>query len=95
MRSGGGIRPLPDFGIERDHRSKKRYDGKDIKKWNTPLPFKWMIVFQSKSTTQRFGPLFEEVAKDKMSNGFPEIFNHLLPFEEMAKKKYDKGEYWW
>ncbi|MCX6244883.1 MAG: Eco57I restriction-modification methylase domain-containing protein [Bacteroidetes bacterium] len=71
------------------------YDGKDIKKWNTPLPFKWMIVFESKSTKQRFGNLSEEGAKEKMSQDYQEIFNHLLPFEELAKKRYDKGEYWW
>jgi len=71
------------------------YDGKDIKKWNTPLPYKWMIIFRSKSTKQRFGELSEEVAKAKMSNEFPKIFNHLLHFEEMAKKRFDKGEFWW
>ena len=71
------------------------YDGKDIKKWSTLLPFKWMVVFQSKSTTYRFGKLSEQVAKEKMIREFPEIFNHLLPFEELAKKRYDKGEYWW
>jgi|WetSurMetagenome_2_1015567.scaffolds.fasta_scaffold11626_3 adenine-specific DNA-methyltransferase len=71
------------------------YDGKDIKKWNTPLPFKWIIVFQSKSTKQKFGGLSEEVAKEKMSEDYPEIFNHLIPFEEQAKKRFDKGEYWW
>ncbi|MDP1623520.1 MAG: TaqI-like C-terminal specificity domain-containing protein [Bacteroidales bacterium] len=71
------------------------YDGKDIKKWITPLPFKWIITFQSKSTNQRFGDLSEEVAKEKMSTMFPEIFDHLLRFEERAKVRYDKGEYWW
>jgi len=71
------------------------YDGKDIKKWNTPLPSKWMIIFQSKSTKQRFGDLSDEVAKEKMSNDFPEIFNHLLPYEKKAKKRFDKGEFWW
>ena len=71
------------------------YDGKDIKKWNTQLPFKWMITFQSKSTKERFGDLDEKAAKEKMFEKFPEIFNHLLPFEETAKKRHDKGEYWW
>ena len=74
---------------------KSVYDGKDIKKWKTPLPFKWMIIFQSKSTKLRFGDLDEEFAREKMSNAYPEIFTHLLPYEDMAKKRYDKGEYWW
>ena len=71
------------------------YDGKDIKKWSTSLPFKWMIIFKCKSTKERFGDLEEEAAKEKMVNEFPEIFHHLLPYEEMAKKRYDQGEYWW
>jgi len=71
------------------------YDGKDIKKWNSPLPCKWMIVFESKFTKQKFGNLNEETARQMMLNEYPEIFNHLLPFEDMAKKRYDKGEYWW
>ncbi|MEI6900662.1 MAG: TaqI-like C-terminal specificity domain-containing protein, partial [Bacteroidota bacterium] len=71
------------------------YEGKDIKKWKTPSPFKWMIVFKSKSTKLRFGDLSEENAKEKMSIEYPEIFNHLLPFEEKAKQRFDKGEFWW
>jgi hypothetical protein len=71
------------------------YDGKDIKKWKTPNPFKKMIVFESKSTTNNFGKLIEEQALRKMTERYPEIFNHLNPFIEKAKKRYDKGEFWW
>ncbi len=71
------------------------YDGKDIKKWHTPHPYKWMIVFEAKSTRKKYGNLNEEEAKSKMASEHPEIFEHLMVFEDRAKKRYDKGEYWW
>jgi hypothetical protein len=71
------------------------YDGKDLKKWATPQPFKKMIVFESKSTSKTLGKLIEDVAFEKMKFGYPEIFSHLEPFKEKAKKRFDKGEFWW
>ena len=71
------------------------YDGKDLKKWTSPRPNKKMIVFESKSTIKDFGRLSEDLAFEKMKETYPEIFDHLEPFEEKAKKRYDKGEFWW
>ncbi len=74
---------------------KNVYDGKDIKKWKAPAPFKKMIVFESKSTAKSFGKLSESAAFEKMKKTYPEIINHLEPFQEKSIKRYDKGEYWW
>lgn len=74
---------------------KNVYDGKDLKKWATPQPFKKMIVFESKSTSKALGKLSEDEAFEKMEETYPEIFNHLEPFKEKAKKRFDKGEFWW
>ena len=71
------------------------YDGKDLKKWTTPFPFKKMIVFESKSTAKQFGKLDEATALNKMKEEYPDIFKHLEPFKEKATKRYDKGEFWW
>ncbi len=71
------------------------YDGKDLKKWKTPPPFKKMIVFESKSTSKDFGKLSEDMAFEKMKETYSEIFNHLKLFKEKAIKRYDKGEFWW
>lgn len=71
------------------------YIGKDLKKWTTPRPIKKMIVFENKSTSKYFGELNEDAAFEKMKGDYPEIFDHLEPFKEKAKKRYDKGEYWW
>ncbi len=38
------------------------YEGKDIKKWNVPEPFKQMIVFQNKSTWENYGKMSEKEA---------------------------------
>ncbi len=71
------------------------YDGKDLKKWTTPLPSKKMIVFESKSTSKQFGKLDEEASLKKMKDAYPEIFKHLEPFKAKAVKRFDKGNFWW
>ena len=81
--------------ISKDIELKPVYDGKDIAKWTSQTPLKWMIVFKCKSTKLKFGNATEEEAKLEMSKQFPEIFKKLLPFEELSKGRFDKGEYWW
>ncbi|MBD1214195.1 MAG: Eco57I restriction-modification methylase domain-containing protein, partial [Dolichospermum circinale Clear-D4] len=81
--------------ISNDQELKPVFDGKDIKKWFTPSTSKWMIIFASKSTQLNFGKLTEEDALQKMKKQYANIFNHLLNFQKKAKKRYDKGEYWW
>ena len=73
------------------------YDGKDLKKWTTPSPFKKIIVLKSKSTKKLLGNFDwdENVAFLKMQKEEPQIMKHLQPFAEAAKKRYDKGYYWW
>ncbi len=74
---------------------KKIFEGKDIKKWYTPKINKAVIVFENGSTQNKLGKLDEKTALVKMKELYPEIFSHLLKFENKAKKRYDKGEYWW
>ena len=72
------------------------YEGKEIKKWHTPTPEQKLILFESGWTKETYGEdLSEEQALEKVKNDFPEIMEHLLPFEKKAKKRYDQGEYWW
>ena len=59
------------------------------------MPFKKMIVFEAKSTKKKFGNLDDKKALNEMQTAYPKIFNHLMPFEIAAKKRYDQGEYWW
>jgi len=81
---------LPDSKVV-----KPIFEGKDIKKWHAPKAKKWIIVFKNKSTKESFGDLKEKDALQKMQHKYPSIFAKLIPFEEKAKARFDKGEYWW
>ncbi|QQR66087.1 MAG: Eco57I restriction-modification methylase domain-containing protein [Candidatus Brocadia sp.] len=71
------------------------FEGKDIKKWLTPSIGKKMIVFENKSTRKIYAGQDEAKAFEAMQKAFPMFMKHLEPFAEAAKKRYDKGEYWW
>ena len=66
-----------------------------MKKWATPIPIKKLIVFENKSTSRAFGKISEELAFEKMKDAYPEIFDHLEPFKDKGKQRFDKGEFWW
>jgi hypothetical protein len=42
-----------------------------------------------------FGELPEAEALASVSQKYPAVFDHLLPYHKKAKKRYDKGDYWW
>ncbi|MEY4937166.1 MAG: hypothetical protein RIS64_3525, partial [Bacteroidota bacterium] len=72
------------------------YEGKDLKKWSTPKPTQQLILFPSKWTKQQFGAEITEVeALNSLKNNHKLLISKLLPFEELAKKRYDKGDFWW
>ncbi|MBL4559964.1 MAG: Eco57I restriction-modification methylase domain-containing protein [Labilibaculum sp.] len=75
---------------------KSIYEGKEIKKWNTPLANQKLILFESKWTKSTYNSEIQEAnAFKSIKNDFPELINHLATFEEKAKKRYDKGDFWW
>ncbi len=72
------------------------YEGKEIKKWNTPTPQQKLILFESKWTKKSYGDdINEEEAFEAVQGDFPELVRHLIKFEEKARKRYDKGDFWW
>ena len=76
--------------------TKPIYEGKDIKKWNTPKPTQKLIFYESKWTKQKYGSnLTEEEYYIKIQQDFPIIFNYLRQYESDSKARYDKGEFWW
>jgi hypothetical protein len=78
------------------HHLKMIYVGKEIKKWKTPNPQQKLILFPSGWTKGKYGLETSEVeALSLLKKDFPEIINHLMPFEEIGKKRYDKGDFWW
>ena len=72
------------------------YEGKEIKKWVVPSAAQQLILFNSKWTKSTYGKeISEQEALTILKKDFPQIMNHLLPFENLAKKRFDKGDFWW
>ncbi|PKD21807.1 restriction endonuclease subunit M [Salegentibacter salinarum] len=72
------------------------FEGKEIKKWSTQEATQNLILFESKWTNEVYPNLETEDDKLKsLKNDYPKIFKNLTPFIEPAKKRYDKGDYWW
>ncbi|MBA7685863.1 hypothetical protein ES703_94292 [subsurface metagenome] len=67
--------------------------GRDIKRYVKPDVKKYVILIPKGFTLQ--------FCKNKKTawiwfrDTYPAIASHLKPFEEKAKKRYDKGDFWW
>jgi hypothetical protein len=66
--------------------------GRDIKRYQTPVSDKYLILFEKGVTNRERGDMEPE---EWIKGNYPAIFNNLLPFKEKAISRYDKGEYWW
>lgn len=69
--------------------------GKDIKRYQQPTNNKWLILFKSGYTRQVFGSTNEEESWSNLSSKYHSICKHLSQFEISARKRTDKGEFWW
>jgi type I restriction-modification system DNA methylase subunit/REP element-mobilizing transposase RayT len=75
---------------------KSIYEGKELKKWNSPSPVQKLLLFPSGWTKLLYGNEITEVeAMKKLHRDFPEMMEHLAPYEEKGKKRFDKGDFWW
>ena len=83
--------------IDNDPNSKKLLKpfliGKDIKRYSPLYENKFLILIP-RGFTKRFSNDLKNPWK-WFSEEFPAIANHLIQFENEAKKRYDKGDYWW
>jgi adenine-specific DNA-methyltransferase len=66
--------------------------GRDIKRYQTPKSDKFLILFEKGVTNAKKG---DKTPEKWLETTYPAIYKHLLPFETAAKKRYDKGDYWW
>ncbi|GLI46242.1 Eco57I restriction-modification methylase domain-containing protein [Methanoculleus bourgensis] len=67
--------------------------GREIKRYLTPCPTKYLILFEKGWTHRNSGS-----TPDKWSwlkNTYPAIASHLEPFAEKGERRCDKGDYWW
>jgi hypothetical protein len=70
--------------------------GEDLRPWFQEEEGRWLIGFPYQWTRNTFGNnLSEEAAWAALQQRHPSIANHLAPFAEAARKRGDKGEYWW
>jgi len=67
--------------------------GRDIKRYQT-LNSNQYLILMPKGWTNKNSKNTSD-AWSWFKKNYPAIANHLLPFIEDAKKRYDKGEYWW
>jgi len=72
------------------------YEGKELEKWIAPESVQQLILFKSKWTKETYGnKITETEAVEKLKKEYPEQIERILTFEEQAKKRYDKGEFFW
>ena len=72
------------------------FEGKELSKWVSAESVQQLILFKSKWTKKEYGEeITEETGLQNLSNNYPELLSHILPLEERAKKRYDKGDFFW
>ncbi|MDD3051437.1 MAG: TaqI-like C-terminal specificity domain-containing protein, partial [Candidatus Cloacimonetes bacterium] len=72
------------------------YEGKELEKWIFPESVQQLILFESKWTKKTYGDEISELeAIEKLKKEYPHLINQILPFEERAKNRYDKGDFYW
>ncbi len=85
--------------IEEDTKSaeaiKPLLAGRDIKRYETPIADKFLILFPKGWTRKNSGFTDEAKAWSWLSSEYPAIVTWLEPFTYKGKKRYDKGEFWW
>ncbi len=75
--------------------------GRDVKRYATPEAENYLILFPKGWTRRHYElnkgacSLVAEEAWEWLQVSYPAIFKHLAPFADAARKRSDKGEYWW
>jgi Eco57I restriction-modification methylase len=70
--------------------------GEDLRPWYQENEGRWIIVLPWGWTNSTFGNgLNEQEAWERFSACHPALAGHLYPFAEAARKRQDKGQYWW
>ncbi|MCK4796471.1 MAG: Eco57I restriction-modification methylase domain-containing protein, partial [Spirochaetes bacterium] len=71
-------------------------EGKDLNKWAVSNADKFLILFPKGWTKENLGiDVTEEEGWNYIQQNYPKIAEHFEPYIEKAKKRYDKGDFWW
>jgi hypothetical protein len=83
--------------IRKDPKSKELIKpflvGRDIKRYQITDCARYLILIPTGWTTKNSGN--SQSKWNWFKKNYPGIAEYLEPFEEEAKARYDKGEYWW
>lgn len=75
------------------------FTGKDIKPYESPESSNYLILFKKGITYSLMGANSAEVTEDEawafITKRYPSVCNWLAPFAERARKRKDKGDFWW
>ncbi len=92
-------RAAHDQLIQQDPKSgellKPFLEGKDLKKWRVEHKNLSLVLMPRGWTNQQGKFANEAEAWAWLSQTYPAIAAYLAPFEQKAKKRTDKGDYWW
>jgi hypothetical protein len=70
--------------------------GENVERWYPDLANEWIIVFPSGWTRENFGKgINEQDAWKEVQKNYPSIAQYLSQFEIAARKRSDRGEFWW
>lgn len=67
--------------------------GRDIKRYESPIVKRYLILFPKGFTRQRSKGVGD--AWKWLQKNYPAVSRHLAPFAVAAAARYDQGEYWW
>ncbi|MCX5813822.1 MAG: Eco57I restriction-modification methylase domain-containing protein, partial [Proteobacteria bacterium] len=67
--------------------------GRDVKRYQPPATKQFLILIPKGWTRVQSGDVRD--AWGWFKKNYPAIADHLTPFADKAKKRYDKGQYWW
>src|SRR3972149_7982854 len=71
-------------------------EGKDIDKWAVKNAEKWLILFPKGWSKEIIGAnVTEEEGWNYIKQNYTKIAEHLEPYVERAKVRYDHGDFWW
>lgn len=70
-------------------------EGKDLKKWRVEPRDLWLILCPKGWTRIQSGITDEPKSWQWLQANYKAIASYLAPFETAAKKRTDKGEFWW
>ncbi|MCX2741514.1 DUF7149 domain-containing protein [Pontibacter anaerobius] len=69
--------------------------GRDVKRYQPPKSEKHLILFPSGFTKERAGNVNEQQAWQWLQDNYTSVAAFMAPFAEKARKRFDKGNYWW